>query len=175
MAFISLVLNSNGSTDDFKSQCPLAVGGLDAVNNFISYLAGIAGGAQPGAQLTFEVGGAKASGTLTVSSTGSANDQTCNIAGITFTAKTSGATGNQFNISATPATQAENMVAAFNASADLAGKVVASRLNAIVTITAVQPGVEGNAITLSAGTLANVALGAMSGGSDGTSTTIDLR
>jgi hypothetical protein len=45
----------------------------------------------------------------------------------------------------------------------------------MVTITAVVPGLAGNGLELSAGTLANVTLGAMANGSDGTAYTIDLR
>jgi hypothetical protein len=173
MSLVRLVIDSNGTADDFKSQCNLAMGGLDAANNFVDYVAGLTGGNMMGADLAFKVGAVQATATLTVSSTGSANDETCSICNVTFTAKTSGATGNQFNISSTPATQAANMVAAFNASADLAGKVVASRVDAVVTLTAVVPGLLGNGLQISEG-LTNVALSAFANGSDGTAYNINL-
>lgn len=173
MSFTRLVIDSNGTSDDFKSQCNLAPGGLPAANNFADYIGGLIGGNLMGADLSFKVGAVKATATLTVSSTGSANDETCSICNVTFTAKTSGATGNQFNISSTPATQAANMAAAFNASANLAGKVVAEANGAVVTLTAVVPGLIGNALQISEA-LSNVALSAFANGSDGTAYDIDL-
>lgn len=69
------------------------------------------------------------SGYLTLSTTGrarvkftgaAANDETLTINGITFTAKTSGAVAanGEFDLSATPGTQATNLAAAINAVAD---------------------------------------------------------
>jgi len=115
--------------------------------------------------------------TLTVSSTGSSNDETMVLCGVTFTAKTSGATGNQFNISTTPTTQAANMVAAFNASADLTGIVTAANVAGVVTITAVLPGKFGNALVVTE-SLTNVALttsfATAAAGSNGTIYSFDL-
>lgn len=160
------------SADGFKSVCDLSPGQLPALQNLVNFLSSVPD--QQAASLSINVGAVKAAGTLTVAAGGSANNETCTVCGITFTAKTTGATGNQFNISATAATQAQNMVTAFNASADLAGKVVASRENGVVTLTAVVPGVIGNGLQLSAGTLANVTLGAFANGSDGTAYSLDL-
>lgn len=175
MSYVRLVINSSGTADDFKSQCNLAMGGDDAMNSFIDYCAGVNGGNLIGADFAFKVGAVQATGTLTVAAGGSANNETCSICNVTFTAKTSGATGNQFNISATAATQAANMAAAINASSDLTGKVTAEASGGVVTITSVVPGLLGNGLQLSAGTLANVTLGAFANGSDGTSYSIDLR
>jgi hypothetical protein len=169
-----LVITSVGTAADFKSMCSLAPGKLPALNNFIDYLSGLSGGAQLGASLAFKLGCVQAAGTLTVATGGSANNETCSICNITFTAKTSGATGNQFNISATAATQATSMAAAINASSDLTGKVTALAQNGVVTITSVVPGLLGNGMQLSAGTLANVTLSAFAGGTDGTAYSIDL-
>lgn len=168
------MITSNGTVAGFKSVCDLAPGGLPAANNFVDYLTGIIGGSLQGASLAFKVGAVQAAGTLTVATGGSANNETCSICNVTFTAKTSGATGNQFNISATAATQATNMAAAINASSDLTGKVTASASEGVVTITAVVPGLIGNGLQLSAGTLANVTLGAFANGTDGTAYNIDL-
>ena len=172
MSFATLVIQSPLSAVGLTSVLDLAPGQLPALNNLINYMGGVAGGLQP-AHLSVDVGSVKAAATLTVSAGGSANDEICTIANVVFTAKTTGATGNQFNISATAATQAASMVVAFNASADLAGIVTASALLGVITLTAVIPGVSGNAIQLSEG-LANVALVAFAAGSNGTSYTIDL-
>jgi phage tail sheath gpL-like len=88
------------------------------------------------------------------------------IANVTFTAKTSGATGNQFNISTTPAPQATNMAAAINASASLAGIVTAEANGAVVTIYAELPGNMGNGLQISEN-LSNVALSSFATEDDG--------
>jgi phage tail sheath gpL-like len=168
-----IVIDTELSADGFKSVCDLAPGQLVAVQNFENYIAAIAGGNQS-AILSFQVGAVQAAGTLTFASTGPTNTQTCSILNVTFTAVTSGATGNQFNISATPATVAANLAAAINASANLTGKVTATSELGVVTITCVVPGAVGNGLALSAGTLSNTTAGAFAGGSDGTSYVIDL-
>lgn len=173
-SFQRIIIQSVGTAADFKAGCNLSMGGIDACENLGQYFDGVASGTTLGALINVNVGAVKAAGTLTVATGGSANDETCSICNITFTAKTSGATGNQFNISATAATQAANMAAAINASADLVGKVTASALLGVVTITSVVPGLLGNGLQLSAGTLANVTLGAFAGGTDGTATTLDF-
>lgn len=121
-----------------------------------SYFAAIAGGVYAGAMVE-TTGAVQSQATLTVSAGGSSNGETMSLANVTFTAETSGATGNQFNISATAATQAANMVAAFNASPDLAGIVTASNVLGVITLTAVAPGTVGNGIQLSE-SLSNVAI-----------------
>jgi phage tail sheath gpL-like len=134
-------------------------------------------GAAPTIAISIEGQATAASGTLTVSSTGSTAAQTCSIAGVTFTAVASGATGNQFNVSTTPATQAANMVTAINASSSLTGIVTAASVLGVVTITAVTKGKMGNGIAISAGNLANVAAsGALltGGAADATATTLSF-
>lgn len=90
-----------------------------------------------------------ASGTVTVGTSVDADD-TVTIGGVVFTAKASGATGDQWNISATASVCATNLAAAINASttAGAAGCFSAQANGAVVTITAAQPGKIGNAITL---------------------------
>jgi hypothetical protein len=133
---------------------------LQALDNFIKRVkasivpADIAQGSEEDGEVVLE----KATGTVTVSAGGSAADETINICGVTFTAKASGAAGNQFNVSATAATQAENMRVAIAASADLAGIVTVARTNAVLTLSAVVPGVQGNALQLANVDLANVAV-----------------
>lgn len=169
-----LVITSNGTADDFKSQCNLAPGGLPAVNNMVDYFSGLSGGNVSGASLAWKVGCVKATGTLTVAAGGSANNETCTICNVTLTAKTSSTANNEFSVSATAATQAANMAAAINASTTLAGKVTASASLGVVTITSVVPGLVGNGLQLSAGTLANVTAGAFANGSDGTAYSVNL-
>lgn len=99
-----------------------------------------------------------ATSTWTFSSTGPTNGQTCTVANVTFTAETSGAVGNQFNISATPATVAANFAAAINGSVNLIGICTAKAVSGVVTLTSIVPGLIGNGIQTGAGTLSNVAV-----------------
>jgi hypothetical protein len=167
-----LVITSTGTKADFQSNCNLAPGQLPALNNFIDYLGGIAGGSIQGASLAFNVGALKASGTITVATGGSANNETMTICGVTFTAKTSGATGNQFNISAVAATQAANMVTAINAATSLAGIVTATNLLGVVTLSAVVPGTIGNGLVMANVNLANTTVVSFASGTDGTAYSI---
>lgn len=174
MSLVRLVIDSSGSKADFQSECDLSMGGLDAANNFASYIAGLAGGVNIGANLAFKVGAVAAAGTLTVSAGGSVADETCSILNVTLTAKASSTANNEFSISATAATQAAAMAAAINASTSLAGKVTATSLLGVVTITAVVPGLSGNGMQLSE-SLTNVAASAFAAGTDGTAYSITLK
>jgi hypothetical protein len=122
-------------------------------------------GAAPTVAISIEGQATAATATLTVSSTGSSNGETCVVANTTLTAKTSGAVpaSGEFNISATPATQATSMALAINSVAALSGIVTAAAVSGVVTITAVQKGLMGNGLQLSEG-LTNVAAVAFSGG-----------
>jgi len=170
-----LVINYNGTANDFKSECNLSMLGLAATNNFINYLGGLESGTQIGAALAFNVGAVLASGTVTFASTGPTNGQTCTIAGVTFTAVTSGATGNQFNINSTPATVAANLASAINAATSLAGIVTATSLAGVTTISAVVPGLIGNGLVMANVNLSNTTIVSFANGADGTAYSIDLR
>lgn len=170
-SFQRVIIQTPGTAADFKSVCNLAMGGLDAAQNFENFVAATQGGNQM-ASYSFQVGAVKASATIT--STGAATaDETLTVLNVVFTAKNSGATGNQFNVSGTPATQAANIAAALNASSNLSGKVVATAALGVVTVTSVVPGLVGNGLQIS-DTLTNVTAAAFSGGSDGTSYTVNL-
>lgn len=115
--------------------------------------------------------GTAASGTATILA-GLVADEVVTIAGHAFTAKASGATGDQFNIGASEAATAANLAAAIRASvtAGIAGVVTAAAADAIVTITAIATGAVGNAITLTktGDHLAVSGTGTLAGGDDAT-------
>lgn len=94
------------------------------------------------------IGTTQASGTLTFA-TVIATDA-IKINGVTFTCVASGATGNQWNVGADDTEGAANLAAAINASATalVAKHVTASAASGVVTVTAIQGGHSGNAITL---------------------------
>src|SRR5581483_7470396 len=104
--------------------------------------------------------GVQASGTVTFSSL-AAND-TVTVNGVVFTAKTSGATGNnQFNLGANDTAAAVNFAAIINASNapnKILNVVTASPAGAVTTITMTEAGQIGNL-----GTLAISAHGSVSG------------
>jgi hypothetical protein len=146
MSLQRLVINTGDLTaDGFKSVCDLSPGQLPALQNLENYLGALSGGNQM-ALVDVNVGAVQAVGILTVSSTGSTATQACTILNVTLTAIDPGTpTANQFVVSSTPATQAANMIAAINASASFAGKVVASAgSTGLVVITSVVPGLMSN-------------------------------
>lgn len=165
MSLQRIIIDADVTADGFKSICPLNMGGVEAVNSLGNYVDAVAGGLQD-AELKVNVGVVKASASIT--STGAAvADETLVVGNVTFTAKASGATGNEFNVSATPATQAANIAAAINANVALQGVVRATAVLGVVTLVSEVPGKVGNAIALSE-TLTNVAISGFSGGADGT-------
>jgi phage tail sheath gpL-like len=130
-------------------------GGRAVAHSLAKWLEGLAGGVYQGSlDLQVAEGDAvAASGTITFSDTGAADD-TVLINGVTFTAKASGATGNQWNVGADEIESAENLAAAINASATalISDNVTASDDGAgVVTVTAAKKGTLGNCITLAEG------------------------
>jgi len=168
-----LVISSSASADSFKSDCNLAPSGLDAANNFVDYLTGLIGGALPGASLAFNVGMAKAAGSITQTSTGAANGETLTVCGVTFTARTSGATGNEWDRDNDVSVSATNLAASINASTDTNIYVSAVAVAGVVTITMLKPGVIGNVPTITE-SCSNTTCVTFAGGSEGTAYTIDL-
>lgn len=69
-------------------------------------------------------------------------DETITVNGVAFTAKSSGATGNQFNIGSSVTATAANLAAAINASttAKIIGTVGASSALGVVTFYSIVPG-----------------------------------
>lgn len=142
----------------------------DSLQRIGSYFQGIAGGPFAGSCLV-TTGAVQATGSLTITSTGPVATETFSVANVTFTAETSGATGNQFNINASPTIVASNIATAVNASPDTAGLVTATSTLGVVTFTAVVPGTVGNGLQLSE-SMTNTTASAFAGGVDGTNVTV---
>lgn len=173
-AYANLAITSPLTIAQLQSQMDLAPGALPACNNFVDYFVGAIGGNQSAA-LIFNVGRLLAAGTFTFASVIATNSIVIN--GVTFTCVASGATGNQFNVGGTDTLTAVAAAAAINASvtALIPGYVVATSALGVVTITAVKPGISGNLVTISSPSGTVTVSGArLTGGSDGTVTTIDL-
>lgn len=113
--------------------------------------------------------GAYASGTITFSSL--ANNDTITINGTVLTAKTSGATGAQFNLGTSDTTAATNAVAVINANANLNSTVFAQSTGAVITLSCRVPGRIGLLCTLAISAHGSVSAANMTGGTDGTNST----
>lgn len=174
MSLMRIVLDSPLSADGLKSVCDLSPGQLPALNNLEKYLGGVSGGNYM-ANLIVLQGAVKATGSITSTGT-SANNETMTICGQTLTAKTSGAVAadGEFNISATVGTQAASIALAINSMPELVGICSAEALAGVVTVSAAVPGLIGNGLVMVDVNLGNVTVAGFSGGSDGTSYTLDL-
>jgi len=171
MAFQVLTIETTETAAQVLSIVDLNNGATSAVQSYENYLAGINGGVFR-AEIDIAVGGVQASATLT--STGAATAaQTVTIGNVVLTAVAGAPAANEFTLSATPATQAANIAAAINASANLTGIVTATSALGVTTITAVVPGVAGNGLQISE-TLSNVTLVAFAGGTAGTTLAVDM-
>lgn len=168
MSLQRLIINTNLTANGFKSECNLAPLQLPALQNFYNYIGALSGGLQS-ASLSFKVGAVQAAGTFTFSSTGPTNGQTCTICGLTFTAVTAASGVREFTRSNTPSVNATNLAAAINlASNGLTGICTAVAANAVVTVTAVVPGLIGNGLVMANVNLSNTVVVSFTNGSDGT-------
>jgi phage tail sheath gpL-like len=173
MAITNIQIVHSRAADLTVSDTPSRV---EMLNRLINFLAGIAGGAYAGTSLRYSTAAVKASGTVTCAAVQA--DDTVTINGQTFTAKASGATGDQWNITALDNTAtAAALAAAINASttAGVTGIVTATSALGVVTISAIQSGKVGNAISLASsdGTRLAVSAAKLASGAD-TSVTLSL-
>lgn len=165
MSYSDIVISSPDSTGSTVADLEASDNETTA-NKLVDYVSRIGSGARSAA-VTLRVNAIQAYGLIT--STGSAsNGETGTVANITLTAKTSGAVAanGEFNISATPTTQAASMVLAINAVSGLTGLVTATNALGVVTITATVPGIVGNGLDLTEA-FSNVTKTAFAHGSDG--------
>lgn len=116
------------------------------LRELINLLEGMEQGAYNGV-VNVKLGAVAASLAGTFSGAPSADD-TITLNGVVFTAKASGATGNQFNIGANVTATALNFLTAVNASATAGVKdvIFVSQVAGVVTVIAQQAGKIGNAI-----------------------------
>lgn len=139
------------------------------INDVANILNGIEGGVIP-ANIDVLNAPVQAVGSLTITGTGTVADETFIINGVTFTAKASGASGAQFNISTTDTTvTAANIATAVTASASarLVGVITCTASGSVVSFTAVTPGLLGNGYVLTE-SMTDCTLSAIAGGTNGT-------
>ena len=171
MSLTRIVVNTPDSATSVANHLnPQATSKMQSKLNLANWLQGMSMGTYPDAtEVELNTGAVKATGTGTFTGLPTA-DQVMVIAGVSFTAKASGATGNQYNIGADAPATAANLVTAVNASASLTGILTASNLLGVVTFTAAVPGAIGNAIATVDTDTANFtfAQAALTGGANGT-------
>lgn len=141
----------------------LTLEALRTGNLGLSYPAGVIGSTVAGST-PYLVSYGNVAATLSVTFTGAPTAaETITVGNVVFTARASGATGNEFNIGGTPTLTAASFVTFFNASASVNKLFVASAVAGAVTITSLITGVVGNAFQVSS-TLSNTTVGSWTGG-----------
>lgn len=124
-------------------------GAWEAIRNIANYIENSACSGR-GIKITYSDTAVSASTTGTFTGSPS-NGETMTVNGVTFTAETSGATGNQFNIGSSVTANAANLAAAINASttAGVVNTVNATSALGVVTFFSVVPGPGGKNIPMS--------------------------
>lgn len=173
MSFVKILLSVPDSAATM-----LAKLGLDATNNVldVQYLQELLPEVINGTQLAYAKVSAnlvQATGTITFSSL--AADDTVTVNGNIFTAKVSPSGANQFALGADDTAAAANFAAKINASAlaKIVSVLTATSALGVVTLTAVQPGLEGNCNTTAISAHGSVSgSGRLASGTDGTQVAI---
>lgn len=161
MGQLNLSISTRRDDNTLKAQfeTPGSVQPREILQRIINHLTALIGGSElgpsgsaPSIAVSIEGQATAASGTITFTGVGAAND-TILINGVTFTAVASGATGNQWNVGASVTASAANLVTAINASATalVSSHVLASSVAGVVTITSKNKGIYGNAATIAEG------------------------
>jgi len=166
MGLATIVIDYPETTAQFESINRFA-DTIEGTLSLASYLESTVAGVRT-ATITCRVGAVQAVGLLTVTSSGPLNNETAVVAGVTITAKTSGAVpaSGEFNINASATIVATGIALAINSLATLVGVVTATSALGVVTITAVLPALSGNGLILTEA-MSNVTATAFAGGSSG--------
>ena len=146
-----ITITHDESTATMQDRLYSSAGPKVTAQKLENFCMGLMGGSR-NAKLDIQVNGGDAvaaTGTITITHANVSNNDTVTIGGVTFTAKTSGATGDQFNIGADATADAAALVVAINASSNTANKFTATSALGVVTITSAIKGVIGNCIGLS--------------------------
>lgn len=162
-----LIIDSPLTAAGMASVCPMGGGPIERRQSVENYVGAVQGGSQV-ADMEMLMGAVQATASITSTGTATAA-QTMKLCNQTLTAKASGADpeAGEFNVSATPATQAASIALAINSMPELQGLVTAEANAGVVTVTAKLPGVMGNGLECADVDLGNVAVVGFANGSDG--------
>ena len=163
--FMEVSLPGKTATDIPLKFCADAGNNIKFIRRIMNLFRGIAGGVRQ-AQIDILAGATQASGTLSLVSVAATN--TCVVGLETYTAVSSGATGQQFNVGASDSATAANLAAAINADAAQQGVVVASVNGHVVTVTSLAAGKVGNTIILTGSTNITASGSHLASGANGT-------
>lgn len=152
VSHITIVHDSREGVQDIADLlAEAAADSHEAAQELINYLTGVASGGRSG-QITYRLEDAstvvKPTATITITHANVDDADDVTIGDVVFEAKTSGATGNQWNIGADATADAVALVAAVNASAELKGIITATNVAGVVTLTYYIPGRDGNTVKL---------------------------
>ena len=171
-----ILLTHDESSVDIIAQILAASGNRFAEGNLLeNYFGALKAGVRK-ATCAVAAYAVQATGTITFTGIGAASD-TVLINGVTFTARASGATGDEWNVGASATLSAAALAAAINASATalISGYVTAANVAGVLTITAVRPGTQGNCMTIAEGVDGSshmaVSGARLTGGTEGTDRT----
>jgi hypothetical protein len=165
MSFVKILMSVPDSATTMKNILQLEAAPINQVDD--ENMDKMIGDMIDGSQLSFtkiSTGSTQATGTITLN--GMMAGDTITVNGVVFTAETSGATGNQFNVGVSDTATALNAAKAINASttANVIHVVTASAASNVITVTAVQPGLQGNMNTLAVSAHGSVASASTSAG-----------
>lgn len=167
MAKLLVEVDSTIGTLDLSRLCVNGdLSKYQTVQNLLNYLGGLLSGG-PFRPASFALGNdaeaTAASGTVTLASAQAADTVTIN--GVVFTAVSGTPAANQFDISGTDDDAATSLAAAINGTASALAQLVSAEAAAdVVTITANEKGVIGNAYTLASSNGSRLALGNVTSG-----------
>ncbi len=162
MAKVLLYINDTSGSQGLTQNIGNQTGNTAAyVNDLQNYLGKVFQDPGNAALMLSTASVAKASGTLTLSGVVATN--TCSVAGTTFTAVASGATGQQFNVGASDTLTAVNLKNVINAT--VASTILVATSNGpVVTVTAADYGAMGNGFPITGGTHITASGSTLSGG-----------
>jgi phage tail sheath gpL-like len=173
MSFVKMLLSLPDS-----AQTTTDLLGVDSTNNVFSEngLRNLVEKFLDGEQLAYakvSTNPIQSTGTVTFSSF--VADDTVTINGVVFTGKVSPSTTSEFAIGSSNTECAANFAAKINASAlaHIVNVVTAASALAVVTLTAVQPGLAGNQYTLAISAHGSVSAARMASGTDGTEAAVN--
>lgn len=160
MAVLKLALSTKRDDETLESLFETVGGNREIGTRLVNYLQSLITGTElamdastpPQIAISIQENETAATGSVTFSNVPT-QDDTVIINGVTFTARDSGATGNQFNKGANVTATALNLANAINASATalIDGYVTASPALGVVTLTSDFYGLAGNQVTLAEG------------------------